>query len=87
MGKTNSTYRDRVTHARENIWDSYRRALRHDAQQRFDHLWDEAAQHSMAGGAFNPGSDVERTVFMSMFLAQQREIDQLRERVAELDSE
>lgn len=83
MGKTNPTFRDTVRRMREDYWVQYRRALRIQHQERFDHLWDESELHSMAGSAYT--RDAIDAVWMSMFLVQQRELDELRDRVDELE--
>lgn len=83
MGRTNPTYRDKVRHLREE-WEQYRRAIRYQHKERFDHLWDEAQLYSMAGNAMG-GYDVQATIWMGMFLVQQREIEELRGRVEELE--
>lgn len=62
MGKTRLTYRDRVQHAREQEWNSFRKALRADAQDRFDHLWDNAQLYSMAAGSHNHCSVCRRAL-------------------------
>lgn len=83
MGKTNPTYRDTVRYLREDAFENYRRGLRIQHQERFDHLWDETALHSMAGSAYT--GDAIDAVWMSMFIVQQRELDELRDRVDELE--
>lgn len=79
MGKTNPTHRDLVR-AWSDEWEPYRRALRYEAQERFDRLYEGAQQYSMAGGALNP-ADVERTVVMGMLLTLATEVDELRSEV------
>ena len=77
MGKTNPTHRD-LTAAWKDEWQPYRRALRYEARQRFDRLYEGANLYTMAGGALNP-ADVERTIVMGMLLTLVREIDELQE--------
>jgi len=79
MGKTNPTYRDTVRNLRKNEFEQYRRALRYEHQERFDFLWDQAELHSMAGGAYR--GDPMEAILLSMMIAQQRELDDLRDRL------
>lgn len=61
-----------------------RKALRRQQQQpAFDRLWEYAENHADAAGVANP-RDPMRGILMSICLGQQREIERLEERIAEL---
>lgn len=85
MGRTNPTFRD-VLRAFEDRWQPFRRALRHDDQQRFDRLLTYARNHADAAGHLNHQSPV-LPVLMTIALAQQRRLDELAARLDELDPE
>lgn len=80
---SDQTHRDQVRRLEEE-WQPFRRGLRREFQELYDRLWRRQSQHSMAAGNMAP-PDPERTVWMSMFLAQQRELEELRERLDALD--
>lgn len=85
MGKTNPTYRDRVSRI-ENDWQSYRRALRVEHQDSFDQLFVQARNFADASGHQNALDPME-PLLMSILLAQEERIAELEERVAELEAE
>lgn len=84
MGKTRLTYRDRLRHLYEDEWDDYRRGLRRPDQERYDRLTEKSFDFAVAGDNLNP-RDVQTGAWLSMLLAQQREIDQLRDRLNDLE--
>lgn len=77
MGRTNPTYRDAVR-SLEKEWAPMRRALRAEYQDDFDRLFDRARGFADAAGYANP-PDPERALLMSLLLAHEVELRQLRE--------
>ncbi|MFC5970047.1 hypothetical protein ACFPYI_01765 [Halomarina salina] len=66
----------------ERDWTDYRRALRRRQQPVFDDLWRKARTHADAGGMLNHSNPMT-SAMLSMLLEQQREINELRDRVDE----
>ena len=85
MGRTNPTFRDLLGRI-EDRWGDYRRALRRDARPAFDRLFAYARRHADAAGVQNP-RDPLQAVLLSIALEQERRIDELRERVSELEGQ
>ena len=85
MGRTNPTYRDRLS-ALEESWSDYRRGLRRHEQQQFDQLWEAARAHADASGLQNP-ADPMHSVLLSICLEQQETIQALSERVDALEEQ
>ena len=79
MGRTNPTYRDRLT-ALEDEWGPFRRALRRGDQQRFDRLFAHARDRADAAGHLNH-ADPLAPVWMAIALEQESRIAELEERV------
>ncbi|WP_227380006.1 hypothetical protein [Haladaptatus halobius] len=79
MGRTNLTYRDALR-VMESRWDDYRRALRHTDQEVFDRLFEYARAHADASGLQNH-QFVEVPALVSMLLEQQKQIDDLEDRL------
>jgi hypothetical protein len=84
MGRTNPTFRDTLT-ALERQWRPYRHALRRRDQPYFDRLFEHAYAHADAAGHLN-ATDPVIPVLVSIALAQERQIDTLRGRVAALEA-
>ena len=84
MGRTNPTYRDTLR-VLEDDWEDYRRALRREDQQRFDHLFEYAHQHADAAGNLTHRNPIIPTLF-SIILEQEAQIDNLEERVDAIES-
>ena len=83
MGRTNPTFRD-LLQAMERRWGDYRRGLRRRDQERFDRLFVDAAEYADAAG-YLKNEETFQPVLFSICLAQQRRIESLRERVADLE--
>ncbi|MFB6149880.1 MAG: hypothetical protein ABEJ48_09470 [Halobacteriales archaeon] len=83
MGRTNPTYRDRLT-SLEETWGDYRRALRRREQAHFDRLWEDARAHADAGGLQN-APDPMHAVLLSICLEQQQRIAGLEARLDTLE--
>jgi uncharacterized membrane protein YccC len=76
MGRTNPTYRDYLQRF-EKRCQPLRRGLRQEYKQDFDRLFTRARTHANAAGYLN-STDPERAVLLSILLAQEHEIRQLR---------
>jgi hypothetical protein len=79
MGRTNPTFRDTLRNL-EDQWSPYRRGLRRRDQDLFDTLWGYARSYADAGGYLNH-ADPEVVMLFSICVAQQRQIEMLRQRV------
>ena len=77
MGRTNPTYRDFLGRF-EDRCSPFRRALRRQYKPAFDEVFEHAQQHADAAGYLN-STDPELAVLLSVLVAQQREIQQLRD--------
>jgi hypothetical protein len=85
MGRTNPTYRDRLS-ALESDWEPYRRGLRQRDQTPYDRLWVHARAHADASGLQNP-ADPMRAALLSICLEQERAIQALQAQVESFDAE
>ena len=85
MGRTNPTYRDAVR-TLEHRWDDFKRALRHRDHPRFKRLFEYAQAHADAGGYLNHDEPLFPILF-SIDLEQETRLDELEDRVAELEAE
>lgn len=79
MGRTNPTYRDDLRDF-ERRWQPFRRALRRQYQSDFDRLVEDADRFADAAGYRNP-RDPEVAILVSMLLAHEVELRQLREQI------
>lgn len=82
MGRTNPTYRDAIR-SLEREWEPMGRALRRAYRDDFDRLFDRARGFADAAGHANP-PDPERALVLSVLLAHEVELRELREEVREL---
>ena len=82
MGRTNPTYRDRLSTI-EDEWGPYRRALRREDQYILDHLFVYARDHADAAGNLNH-SDPLAPVWMAIAIEQERRIAELESQVESL---
>lgn len=85
MGRTNPTFRTYLQQY-EQDWQSFRRGLRHADQQRFDRLFERARQYADAASYVN-ARDPELAVLLSMLLAQEAELETLRDRITSLEDD
>lgn len=81
MGRTNPTYRDAVERL-ENDWQPFRRALRRKYTADFDRLFDHARMYADAGGYLNR-RDPLQVVLVSILLAHEHQLQQLRAQIEE----
>lgn len=84
MGRTNPTYRD-FLRAEEESWNDFRRSLRRRNKPHFDALFEGARQFAHAASHAN-ATEPHRAMVLSMLVAQEAKLQQLRERVAELEA-
>lgn len=81
MGRTTPTYRD-FLRGYEEDWAPFRRALRRDQQAAFDRLFERAHDYADAAGHQN-APDPRFAVLLSMLVAQEHELQTLRDRLEE----
>jgi len=83
MGRTVRTYR---TVLEELIadWKAFRKALRKQDREAFDRLMEKARTHASAA-SYDPRLDPMESVFMSILVALEKEIEELRKKVEELE--
>ena len=84
MGRTNPTYRDALR-AIEDRWATFRRALRHHDQPRFDRLFEYARDHADASGLLNHQQPLLPALF-GIDLEQEARLDEHDDRLAELEA-
>ncbi|WP_435364563.1 hypothetical protein [Haloarchaeobius sp. DYHT-AS-18] len=85
MGRTNPTYRD-CLRSFEDRYSPFRRALRRRHQADFDRLFERADAHAHAAGYQN-ATDPEVAALLSMLVAHEAELRELRERLAVAEGE
>jgi len=79
MGRTNPTYRDAIRRLQQDC-RPFRRALRQQYQADFDRLFDRARTHADAAGYYN-GTDPQFAFVLSVLLAHEVELRELRDRI------
>lgn len=84
MGRTNPTFRDNFRQFRER-WQPFRRALRKQFQDHFDSLIEQGERFADAAGFQNP-ADSDQAVLMSMLLGHEVDLNELEDRVEELEN-
>ncbi len=83
MGRTIPTYRI-VLEQVIRRWDNFRRALRKGDREIFDGMMNKARMHSSAS-IFNIQNDPTESMFMSIILEQEKEIDKLKGQMREAE--
>jgi hypothetical protein len=81
MGRTVPTYRMILEHVIKK-WDNFRRALRRDDREAFDKMMNKARMHSSAS-VYNIQVDPTESMFMSILLEQEKDLDKLKIQVGE----
>lgn len=84
MGRTNPTYR-RFLDAQQDQWRGYRRALRYEATQDFDTVFEYAERYADAAGYLNR-TDPSTALLVSMLIGVEAERRRLAERVTALEA-
>ena len=85
MGRTARTFRDQIR-IEESKWKGFRRVLTSQEREALDHIFDSAREYADAGTMMVTPRVLE-VAFVSMFLNMQSEIDDLRQKVAELEKD
>jgi hypothetical protein len=67
-------------------FERFRRGLRSDAQRAFDRVWEHAHRHASAASYMNTSKPGMAAV-LSMMVGMQREIQQLEQRIEELEDQ
>ena len=83
MGRTNPTYRDRLS-GLEQEWGHYRRALRISDQPHFDQLFEQGRTYAHAAGYLNHPTP-EIPLLLSILLAHERRLAELQDRIDDID--
>ena len=81
MGRTVPTYRMILEHVIKK-GDNFRRALRRDDREAFDKMMNKARMHSSAS-VYNIQVDPTESMFMSILLEQEKDLDKLKIQVGE----
>ncbi len=79
MGKSVPTFRKELERI-ESDWKKFRKALRSDEKEMFDELFKKAKQHASAA-QYQANPDPMETIFFSIILEQQMEIDRLKRKL------
>jgi hypothetical protein len=85
MGRTARTFRDQIR-IEESKWKGFRRVLTPQERETLDHIFDSAREYADAGTMIVTPRVLE-VAFVSMFLNMLSEIDDLRQKVAELEKD
>ncbi|MER3525020.1 MAG: hypothetical protein C4326_13465 [Ignavibacteria bacterium] len=83
MGRTVPTFTMVIQQEMES-WSKFRRGLRKEDQEALDEMF-RAARLQLAGSAYAARPIPFESIVMSMLIAQQRAIHELRERLARLE--
>ncbi len=83
MGRTVATYRQRLKGIIQE-WNGFKRALRREDRERFERLMQMAQRHASAA-SYQPRTDPMESVFMSILVEMEKEIETLREKVDEYE--
>jgi hypothetical protein len=85
VGRTVRSYRT-VLEDMIDEWQGFRKALRKEDKAAFDRLMDRARMHASAA-SYDTRVDPVESLFMSILLEQEKEIDELRKKLKELEKE
>jgi hypothetical protein len=85
VGRTVRSYRT-VLEDMIDEWQGFRKALRKEDRAAFDRLMDRARMHASAA-SYDTRVDPVESLFMSILLEQEKEIDELRKKLKELEKE
>jgi len=85
MGRTTRTFRQRLSQFRSE-WEDFRRGLRNASQSYYDTIIEYPEKYVDAAGYCNP-TDIVPPVFISIDLEQEKQLDDLRQRITELERE
>ena len=86
MGRTIATYRIRLEKEQKKRWKGFRDGFRFNHQEPWDRLWDHA--HRFSDASTNAlGSVIYDSIFVSMLLGLQTEINELKKSLKSLKRE
>jgi DNA repair ATPase RecN len=85
MGRTVRTYRT-VLEELISDWERFRKALRKEDREAFDRLMEKARTHASAA-SYDARVDPSESLFMSILVELERELEELRAKVAELEQQ
>jgi DNA repair ATPase RecN len=85
MGRTVRTYRT-VLEELISDWERFRKALRKEDREAFDRLMEKARAHASAA-SYDARADPSESLFMSILVELERELEELRAKVAELEKQ
>ena len=83
MGRTVPTYRT-VLETLIKDWQGFRKALRKEDAEAFDRLMDKARGLASAAG-YDPRLDPMESVVMSILVQMEKELEELRKKIEELE--
>jgi DNA repair ATPase RecN len=85
VGRTVRSYRT-VLEDMIDEWQGFRKALRKEDREAFDRLMDRARTHASAA-SYDTRVDPVESLFMSILLEQEKEIEELRKKLESLENE
>lgn len=85
MGRTNATYRNHLDNF-INGFKPFRKALRKENKEYLDMLWEKAHRYSSAAAYMN-SSKPGLPAMMSIMLGLQRQVEEVKQRLEELEQE
>jgi hypothetical protein len=85
VGRTVRSYRT-VLEDMIDQWQGFRKALRKEDRAAFDRLMDRARTHASAA-SYDTRVDPVESLFMSILLEQEKEIEELRKKLGALENE
>ena len=83
MGRTNPTYRNALENIRKR-WSGFRRGLRQENRKYFDRFFEDASKHASAASYMNPKNPAT-TIFLSSMIQQRKKIDELEQKIKEME--
>ncbi len=81
MGRTVPTYRT-ILETKISEWNDFKRALRGNDKKAFDRLMNKARKHASAS-TYDIRPDPIESIFMSILLEFEKEIEELRRKIEE----
>jgi DNA repair ATPase RecN len=85
VGRTVRSYRTVLEDIIDG-WQGFRKALRKEDREAFDRLMDRARTHASAA-SYDARVDPVESLFMSILLEQEKEIEELRKKLEKLENE
>jgi hypothetical protein len=85
MGRTVPTYR-KILETMTDEWQGFKKALRKEDRAAFDSVMEKARKHASAA-SYAARVDPVESLFMSILIEQEKEIETLRKKVEDLEKE